>query len=72
MSQGGHFLSDVLFAGIFMALTASALHILFIGLWRERSVIPYVDALQWAWGRNVFPAQAPARTTATAGTMPAG
>jgi lipid A 4'-phosphatase len=72
MSQGGHFLSDVLFAGIFMALTASALHILFIGLWRERSVIPYVDALQWAWGRYVFPAQAPARTAATAGTMPAG
>jgi len=56
MSQGGHFLSDVLFAGIFMALTASALHILFIGLWRERSVMPYVEAFQWAWARYAFPA----------------
>jgi lipid A 4'-phosphatase len=72
MSQGGHFLSDVLFAGIFMALTASALHILFIGLWRERSIIPYADALQWAWGRYVFPAQAHVRAAAPAGTMPAG
>jgi lipid A 4'-phosphatase len=69
MSQGGHFLSDVLFAGIFMALTASALHILFIGLWRERSVIPYLEAFQWAWGRYVL--QASARTAAPAGTMPA-
>jgi lipid A 4'-phosphatase len=33
--QGAHFLSDVLFAGIFMALTVSLLHIAFIGLWRD-------------------------------------
>ncbi len=32
IAQGGHFLSDVLFAAIFMALTASALHVLLIGL----------------------------------------
>lgn len=31
ISQGGHFLSDVLFAGIFMALTVSLLHALIIG-----------------------------------------
>lgn len=31
--QGGHFLSDVLFAGVFMALTVSVLHIAVIGLW---------------------------------------
>lgn len=61
MSQGGHFLSDVLFAGIFMALTASVLHILFIGLWRERSVIPYLETLQRAWGRYAFPTQIPTR-----------
>ena len=30
MSQGGHFLSDVIFAGIAMALTATALHQLFL------------------------------------------
>jgi lipid A 4'-phosphatase len=72
MSQGGHFLSDVLFAGIFMALTASVLHILFIGLWRERSVIPYVEAFQLAWGRYVFPAPAPVRSATPAGTLPAG
>ena len=35
MMQGAHFLSDVLFAGIFMAITVSLLHIAFIGLWRE-------------------------------------
>lgn len=33
--QGAHFLSDVLFAGILMAVTVSILHIAFIGLWRE-------------------------------------
>lgn len=33
--QGAHFLSDVLFAGIFMALTVSLLHIAFIGIWRD-------------------------------------
>lgn len=33
--QGAHFLSDILFAGIFMALTVGLLHIAFIGLWRE-------------------------------------
>jgi lipid A 4'-phosphatase len=33
--QGAHFLSDVLFAGIFMALTVALLHIAFIGVWRE-------------------------------------
>lgn len=35
MSQGAHFLSDVIFAGLFMALTVSVLHILIIGLWRD-------------------------------------
>lgn len=38
MSQGGHFLSDVLFAGVFMALTALALRWLLLGsgriIWR--------------------------------------
>jgi lipid A 4'-phosphatase len=29
MTEGGHFLSDVLFAGVFMALTASAIDMLF-------------------------------------------
>lgn len=33
--QGGHFLSDVLFAGVFMALTVSVLHIAVISLWRD-------------------------------------
>lgn len=33
--QGGHFLSDVLFAGIFMTLTVSLMHIAMIGIWRE-------------------------------------
>jgi dolichol-phosphate mannosyltransferase len=33
--QGAHFLSDVLFAGVFMAITVSLLHIAFIGLWRD-------------------------------------
>mgnify|MGYP002619917939 CR=1 FL=1 len=34
--QGAHFFSDVLFAGIFMALTASLLHVAFIGAWRDQ------------------------------------
>lgn len=33
--QGAHFFSDVLFAGVFMALTASLLHIALIGVWRD-------------------------------------
>ena len=35
LSSGAHFLSDVLFAGIFMALTVSVLHIAIIGVWRD-------------------------------------
>lgn len=35
MSQGAHFLSDIIFAGIFMALTVSVVHILTIGMWKE-------------------------------------
>jgi len=33
--QGAHFMSDVLFAGVFMALTVSVLHMAFIGIWRN-------------------------------------
>lgn len=33
--QGGHFLSDVLFAGVIMAITVSLLHIAVIGIWRD-------------------------------------
>lgn len=33
--QGAHFLSDVLFAGVFMAITVGLLHIACIGLWRD-------------------------------------
>ncbi|MGQ0671932.1 MAG: phosphatase PAP2 family protein [Hyphomicrobium sp.] len=33
MGQGGHFLSDIVFAGVFMAITASLMHILLVGLW---------------------------------------
>ncbi|MFA5956206.1 phosphatase PAP2 family protein [Hyphomicrobium sp.] len=29
MAEGGHFLSDVLFAGVFMAMTAAVIHMLF-------------------------------------------
>lgn len=65
MSQGGHFLSDVLFAGIFMALTASALHILFIGLWRERSVLPWLNAARAAWFKWAAPAHLGARSQAS-------
>jgi len=35
MSQGAHFLSDVVFAGIFMALTAALMRILIIDLQRD-------------------------------------
>jgi lipid A 4'-phosphatase len=59
VAQGGHFLSDVLFAGIFMALTASALHILLIGLWQRRTLedvlAPYVRLLQEAWLSVAWP-----------------
>ncbi len=41
IAQGAHFLSDILFAGIFMALTASVLHILLIGLWRTHGIGHY-------------------------------
>jgi lipid A 4'-phosphatase len=59
IAQGGHFLSDVIFAGIFMALTASALHILLIGLWQRQTLedvlAPYVRALQEAWRSTARP-----------------
>lgn len=59
ISQGGHFLSDILFAGIFMALTASTLHILLIGLWQRRTLddvlAPYVRPLQEAWWSLAWP-----------------
>jgi lipid A 4'-phosphatase len=35
MSQGAHFMSDIVFAGIFMALTVSVVHILTIDIWKE-------------------------------------
>ncbi|HRO49112.1 MAG TPA: phosphatase PAP2 family protein [Hyphomicrobium sp.] len=35
--QGAHFFSDVLFAGVFMALTVSLLHVAFIGAWRDQT-----------------------------------
>ena len=59
ISQGGHFLSDILFAGIFMALTASALHILLIGIWQRQTLdevlAPYVRPLQEAWLNVAWP-----------------
>jgi lipid A 4'-phosphatase len=39
MSQGGHFLSDVIFAGVFMALTVHALHEVMFGRPRLRHAI---------------------------------
>ena len=39
MSQGGHFLSDVIFAGVFMALTVHALYELMFGQPRIRNAI---------------------------------
>ena len=33
--QGAHFLSDVLFAGLFMAMTAAVLHFAIIDIWRD-------------------------------------
>jgi lipid A 4'-phosphatase len=48
MSQGAHFLSDVVFAGIFMALTAALMRILIIELQRvwhaERAVKARADS----------------------------
>lgn len=34
--QGAHFFSDVMFAGVFMALTVNLLHVAFIGAWRDQ------------------------------------
>ncbi len=33
--QGAHFLSDVLFSGVIMAMTVSLLHIAIVGIWRS-------------------------------------
>jgi len=38
MIQGGHFLSDVLFAGVFMAISACVTHMLVVGIWRHPRV----------------------------------
>jgi lipid A 4'-phosphatase len=36
MAQGGHFLSDVVFAGVLMAITAGSIQLLFDTLEAER------------------------------------
>jgi len=45
MSQGAHFLSDVVFAGIFMAMTAAALKVLVMDMWPSgsRRPVPGLD-----------------------------
>ena len=40
ITQGGHFVSDVVFAGIAMALTVSVLHIAIIGIWQSPQLRP--------------------------------
>jgi lipid A 4'-phosphatase len=45
MAQGGHFLSDVIFAGVFMAVTAAVLQILFDALDEEQTRGPKHGAL---------------------------
>ena len=40
MMQGAQFLSDVLFAGVFMALTVGLLHVAIFGLLRVGSMVP--------------------------------
>ena len=61
MVQGAHFLSDILFAGVFMAITVSVLHIAFIGVWRDPRRIreayaatfaPLARAASTAWVRS--------------------
>jgi lipid A 4'-phosphatase len=49
MSEGGHFLSDVVFAGIFMALTVSALHSAVFALWRALSRLRPDDWARVPW-----------------------
>ena len=44
MAQGGHFLSDVIFAGVLMAITAASIRILFETLAAER-VAPHEPEL---------------------------
>lgn len=44
MAQGAHFLSDIVFAGVFMALTVAALHWLILGRARLRLPILAVTA----------------------------
>jgi len=39
MMQGAHFLSDVLFAGVFMALTVGLLHVAIFGALRSGSMV---------------------------------
>jgi lipid A 4'-phosphatase len=39
MMQGAHFMSDVLFAGVFMALTVGLLHVAVFGLLRVRPMV---------------------------------
>jgi lipid A 4'-phosphatase len=56
MAQGAHFLSDIVFAGVFMALTVSILHVLMFGLRRHvdyaaaaRDVIVWIEDALPAW-----------------------
>jgi lipid A 4'-phosphatase len=48
MIQGGHFLSDILFAGVVMAISACVMHMLVVGIWRHPRA---VKALRGASGR---------------------
>lgn len=55
MSQGAHFLSDVLFAAVFMALTVSLVHMMMIGIWRETAAARTRagPSLSWITGRGL-------------------
>lgn len=51
MMQGAHFLSDVLFAGVFMALTVGLLHVAIFGLLRPGPMV-LGRAQEAHWGAN--------------------
>ena len=49
MSTGGHFLSDILFAGFFMALTASFLHAAMVSAWTRHRTQTDVSLDRASW-----------------------
>lgn len=70
VSQGAHFLSDIVFAGVFMALSISLVHILLVGVWRHVDRDRLMGALRRRLARPIGTSLGLSRPTPCSTLMP--